>query len=189
MGVVALAVTASAIGTEYSYGTLRNLLAWEPRRIRLLTGTWIALATGIATGVVVASTVGSLVGVVAAWSQGHPTAAWATMAGIGALLAAVTNLTLAAAGWSLFGALLALVFRSPATAIGIGVAYALPFETILDAVTDSVGRWLPGQLLVALAEGGNDTASYAAATLTLVAYAVIATGPALWSFRQQDITA
>jgi ABC-2 type transport system permease protein len=189
LGVVVLALTASAVGTEYTYGTLRNLLCWESRRIRLLTGTWLALAGAIVAGVAVASTAGSIAGTVAAWTQGHSTAAWATTTGISDLLAGIANLAVAAIGWSLFGALLALAFRSPATAIGVGVAYVLPFETILDTVSDDVGRWLPGQLLTALAQGGNDTASYPAAGLTLTAYAALVTGPALRSFRRQDVTA
>ena len=43
-GVVALALFAGATATEYSQGTLRNLLVREPRRVRLLSGKFLALA-------------------------------------------------------------------------------------------------------------------------------------------------
>lgn len=189
MGVIALAVGAAAWATEYTHGTLRHLLAWESRRLRLLAGTWIGLAAGVAVSAAVACVIAGAAGVVAAGMYGYATSAWFTGEGAATLVAAVGNLTAAAVGWSLFGTVLAVAFRTPATAIGVGVAYALPVEAILEGVGDGIARWLPGELLTALAEGGNDTAGYGAALATLAAYTALAAGWALWAFQRTDVTA
>ena len=49
---MALAVFASAFASEFSQGTLRNLLVREPRRPALLAGKYAAMASA-ATGAVV----------------------------------------------------------------------------------------------------------------------------------------
>jgi ABC-2 type transport system permease protein len=189
MGVIALAVSAAAWASEYTNGTLRHLLVWEPRRLRILAGSWIGVAAAVAASVVAACVIASAAGVVAAGVYGYATSAWFTAQGGVSLVAAVGNLALAAVGWSLFGTVLAVAFRAPAAAIGVGVAYALPVEAILEGVTDGIARWLPGELLTALAVGGNDTAGYGAALATLAAYTALAAGWALWTFQRTDVTA
>jgi ABC-2 type transport system permease protein len=189
VGVVALAVSAAAWASEYTHGTLRHLLVWEPRRLRLLAGSWIGVAAAVAASVVAACVIASAAGVVAAGMYGYATSAWFTAQGGVSLAAAVGNLALAAVGWSLFGTVLAVAFRAPAAAIGVGVAYALPVEAILEGVTDGIAQWLPGELLTALAVGGNDTAGYGAALATLGAYTALAAGWALWTFQRTDVTA
>jgi hypothetical protein len=54
MGVILLFASAVAWATEYTHDTLRHPLVWEPRRLRLLTGSWIAVAAAVAASVVVA---------------------------------------------------------------------------------------------------------------------------------------
>jgi ABC-type transport system involved in multi-copper enzyme maturation permease subunit len=187
LGVIVLGVAASVLASEYTLGTLRNLLVWEPRRIRLATGTWLALTLATTAAVALACIVAVAAGTLAATPAGHPTDAWWSTAGISDLAATIADLILAASGWTLFGALLAQAFRSPVTATAVGIAYALPFETILTNVSTDLGRWLPGQLLTTLAEGGSSTTSSTAALLTLTAYAIPCSGLALWSFQRQDV--
>lgn len=97
------------------------------------------------------------------------------------------NLTVSNLGWALFGAVLALAVRAPVVAIGIGVAYAIPGETILAAISSGVGRWLPGQVLAAIAAGGTETISYPAALATLLVYAVVAIVASLLVFARRDV--
>jgi ABC-2 type transport system permease protein len=142
----------------------------------------------VAASVVVVCVIAGATGVIAASMYAYATAAWFTAQGGASLVAAVGNLAVAAVGWSLFGTVLAVAFRAPAAAIGVGVAYALPVEAILERVADGTARWLPGELLTALAVGGNDTASYGAALTTLAAYIALAAGWAPWTFQRTDIT-
>jgi ABC-2 type transport system permease protein len=188
VGVIALGVSAAVWASEYTQGTLRHLLVWEPRRLRLLAGSWVGIAAAVAASVSAACVIASAVGVVAAGMYGYAISAWFTAQGAAATAAAVGNLAAAAVGWSLFGTVLAVAFRTPAAAIGVGVAYALPVEAILERVADGTARWLPGELLTALAVGGNDTAGHGAASTTLAAYIALAAGWALWTFQRTDIT-
>jgi hypothetical protein len=71
-------------------------------------------------------------------------------------------------------------------AIAVGVAYALPGEAIINALWSNGDRWLPGQLLSALAHGGTSSASYGHALLTLTIYAVLVAAGTLLLFRRRD---
>ena len=68
---------------------------------------------------------------------------------------ALFHIYIAALGYGVLGTALAVILRSPAVAITIGVAYALPGEAIISALWDNGDRWLPGQLLSAVAHGGT----------------------------------
>jgi hypothetical protein len=126
LGVVALVIFAVAVAAEYSQGTLRNLLVRQPRRLRLLTGKLLAIA-GLVT-IAVAVSVGAAAGIAfpLAAGRGLDTGAWTTATGLQALASGAGDLVLATLGWGLLGAVLGIVLRSPALAVGVGVAYALP---------------------------------------------------------------
>jgi ABC-2 type transport system permease protein len=186
LGIIVLGVVAASVAGEFSNGTLRNLLVREPRRVRLLGGKLAALGVAIMAAVVVASAFAIAGTVIAANAKGYHVGAWGGGGGVGATLVAVVELVVATLGWGVFGAVLAVAFRSPVIAIVVGVVYALPLENILGNIS-GVARWLPGKLLSAIAAGGNSTSSLAAAGLTVLLYAVIALGGALWIFRQRDV--
>jgi ABC-2 type transport system permease protein len=187
LGIVALAVFASTFATEFSQGTLRNLLVREPRRPHLLAGKYLALTSAAAGAVLLAIIVNVPVALAAAAGKAIPTTAWFTGTGLADLARTGVNLCLAIIGWGTLGTLLAVILRSPASAIGVGVAYALPLEGILSSVVHGLNRWLPGQLLDTLAAGGNATASYTAATLTLLAYGALAATLAAVLFTRRDV--
>ena len=52
---------------------------------------------------------------------------------------------------------------------------------------DSGDRWLPGQLLSALAHGGTSTSSYTHALVVLAAYAAVLAAGTLVLFQQRDV--
>ncbi len=156
---------AISIAGEYSQGTLRNLLVRQPRRVRLLAGKLLALAGFTTIAIVAAEVVAVATAFALAPSQDVATTAWFTSAGWAALGTGFANLLLATLGWGLLGALLALLLRSPAPAVGVGLAYAIPFEELVTAAWSSGERWLPGQLLGVLADGGTATVTYPAPRL------------------------
>jgi hypothetical protein len=45
LGIVALCVFAAQTAQEYTYGTLRNLLVRQPRRLQLLLGKYVSMAS------------------------------------------------------------------------------------------------------------------------------------------------
>jgi len=187
IGVVALSVFAMSIASEYSQGTLRNLLVRQPRRVRLLAGKLLALASFTTIAVLVAGVAAVTVALLVAPTQDISTSAWFTSAGWTALGAGLGNLLLATLGWGLLGALLALVLRAPAAAVGVGLAYALPGELLVTAAWADGARWLPGQLLDTLAQGGTAAVTYGWAGLLLGVYGVVAVVAGTTLFTRRDV--
>jgi ABC-2 type transport system permease protein len=189
IGVVALALFAISVAGEYSQGTLRNLLVRQPRRVRLLAGKVLALASFTTVALAAAAVAVTATALALAPTRDIPTSAWFTSAGWIALGSGFVNLVLATLGWGLLGTLLALALRSPAAAVGAGVAYALPFELVLSTAWSTSGRWLPGQLLSALADGGSATVPYARAVLLLALYGLVAVTVGASMFARRDVAA
>lgn len=187
IGVVALSVFATSIAGEYSQGTLRNLLVRQPRRVRLLAGKLLALASFTAIAVIVAGIAAVATALIVAPTQDVSTAAWFTSAGWTALAGGLGNLLLATLGWGLVGALLGLVLRAPAAAVGVGLAYALPGELLLTTAWSDGARWLPGQLLDTLAQGGTTAVTYGSAGLLLALYGVVAMVAGTTLFTRRDV--
>jgi ABC-type transport system involved in multi-copper enzyme maturation permease subunit len=186
VGIVALCLFAGAVATEYSQGTLRNLLVRQPRRGQLLSGKFLALALFIGVAVVIAIAVAAAVALALAPSKGIHTSAWTSSTGLGDLGQAILHVYLACIGYGVLGTALAIVLRSPTLAIAIGVAYALPGEAIINALWSNGDRWLPGQLLSALAHGGTSSASYGHALVTLVVYAAVVGAGTVMLFQRRD---
>jgi ABC-2 type transport system permease protein len=187
IGVVALSVFAMSIASEYSQGTLRNLLVRQPRRVRLLAGKLVALASFSTIAVAVAGVAAVATALIVAPTQDISTSAWFTSAGWTALAGGLGNLLLATLGWGLVGALLALVLRAPAAAVGVGLAWALPGELLVTAAWADGARWLPGQLLDALAQGGTAAVTYGSAGLLLALYGVVAVAAGTALFTRRDV--
>jgi ABC-type transport system involved in multi-copper enzyme maturation permease subunit len=188
IGIVALCLFAGAVASEYSQGTLRNLLVRQPRRVRLLSGKFLAIALFFAIAVVIAMAASSGVAFALAPAKGISTSAWTSSTGLSDLGQALLHLLLASIGYGVLGTALAVVLRSPAAAIALGVAYVLPVEAIIKQLWDSGERWLPGQLLSALAHGGTQSVSYSSAVETLAVYIVVAAAGTLALFKWRDAT-
>ena len=145
IGIVALCLFAGAFATEYSQGTMRNLLVREPRRLRLLTGKFLALAVFIGLAVLIEVVASSAVAFALAPGRGITTGAWTSSAGVNDMLQAILHVFLASVGYGVLGTAAGVLLRSPGVAIGLAVAYVLPVEAIVVGVIWSDGdRWLPG---------------------------------------------
>jgi ABC-2 type transport system permease protein len=79
------------------------------------------------------------------------------------------------------------VLRSPGLAIALGVAWVLPAEGIITAIWRDGDRWLPGQLLSAIAHGGTSSTSYSRALLLALLYAAVIAAGTLVLFRRRDV--
>ncbi|MGA2471637.1 MAG: ABC transporter permease [Solirubrobacteraceae bacterium] len=188
IGIVSLCLFAAAFATEYSQGTLRNLLVREPRRMQLLSGKFLALVLFILIVVVVAVGASVAVAFALAPGKGITTTAWTSSTGVNDLFQAVLHAFIAAVIYGLFGGAIGVLVRSPGVAIGSAVAWIVAIERIVTGLIWSNGdRWLPGQLLFSLAQGGgvNDS-SYHHALVVLVVYAVIVAAGTLLLFQRRD---
>ena len=187
IGIVALCLFAGAFATEYSQGTMRNLLVREPRRIQLLTGKFLALTAFIGLAVLLEIVVSCAVAFALAPTRGITTGAWTSNAGVGDLVQATFHVFIASVGYGIIGTALGVWLRSPGVSIALGVAYVLPVEAIIVGVIWSNGdHWLPGQLLNALAHGGSDTSSYHHALAMLAIYLGVIAAGTLTLFARRD---
>src|ERR1700733_11337266 len=85
LGVVAFGIAASQVASEYSLGTLRQLLVRQPRRILLLSGKMLGVITFLVAALVFAGVVAFVVALAAAHSRDVSTSAWFTGTGLGDL--------------------------------------------------------------------------------------------------------
>lgn len=166
LGLVAASVAAGQVGADYSSGVLRSLALREPNRLRLFAGKLLALCS-FALLVVTSACLGVLgTALLVAPNQGVSTAAWFSEAGVTSGLFAVGNLMLACCGFAALGAALGVILRSAIVAIALAAAYGL-VEGVVGAFAGGVTRWLPGQALSALAQGGTPNMTYGEAALTV----------------------
>jgi ABC-2 type transport system permease protein len=189
LGVVALCVAAAQIGGEHTLGTLRNLLVRQPGRIRLLAGTWAAVVVFTAGAVLAAAIASIVTSFVFAPGEGIDTVAWTSGDGLNASAESIALVLAAAVGYATIGVVLGLVLRSAVSAIAVGVGWLLVVELVLSTVLDGASRWLPGQLLSAVAAGGTADVALGAAGWTTSAFLVVISVAAAVLFSRRDVAA
>ncbi len=189
LGVLALSVAAGTLAGDHAGGTLRNLLIRQPRRLRRLTGEWLGLVT-FATGAVVVAAVASAVTAVAmSGAQDIDAAVWFTADGRQASLRTLAEVAPATPGFTTLGAAQRELLRAPVAAVAVGFAWLLPLENILANTVSGSDRWLPGQLLSAIARDGTPTVALGTAATTLAVYLAVAGAAAATAFVRRDVTA
>jgi ABC-2 type transport system permease protein len=188
LGAVALSIAAAQFGGEFSHGTLRNLLVRQPSRAALATGKGTAVISFIVGAVVVAALFGMAIAFLAADIRGIPTGAWGSGTGLAHFGTSLGDLALSATGFAIIGMILGVLLESSVLAIGTGLALLLPVESILTSAAPGSARWLPGQLLQAIAKGGDGHASFLAALATSAAYLFVLVVGTLVVFTLQDVT-
>ena len=160
LAIVGLGFAAFAFSTEFSGGTLRNLLVRQPRRLTLFSGKAIVVAALITAFVVVAYVVAWPAALITAPHYGVSTALWTTSAGLRSFAAGGADLVLSTLGYAILGALLGVVLRSPAPAIVAGLAYVFAVEGLLTNSFASLTSVLFASQLDAISNGGTADVGY-----------------------------
>jgi ABC-type transport system involved in multi-copper enzyme maturation permease subunit len=187
LGVVSLVVFAAAFAQEYSQGTLRNLLVREPRRAQLLTGKFLAISLFMLAVVLVAIGLSIALAFILAPGKDISTAAWTSSTGLNDLFQAILHAYLATLFYGVFGAMFAILLRSPAASIGVSLAYFIAIEAIIvGAIWSGGNNWLPDHLLGALVHGGNSDSTYYHALLMLTIYSIVVAAGTITLFRRRD---
>jgi hypothetical protein len=187
-GVIMLALWAIAVATDYSTGLIRIVVQAYPKRVPLLASKIVALAAFT----VMAATIAYLVMIFCARplarlegiSVDHWHADFASH-----FFKGYFDFTVAMLVWGLIGLMLAVVTRSSAMAIGIGIGFLLVVESLITIVAANAAKYLPGGTLNTLVQGGTDGFPWAAALGVVVLYGVIAAAVSLVVFRTRDIVA
>ena len=92
-------------------------------------------------------------------------------------------------GYAVLGMMLGVLFRSVPIALGVGIAWAGPFEHLLQDAWDPASRIFPGLLLEAFVAGGTDDVTAMRAFVTIAVYVALAAVVASMSLSRRDVTA
>lgn len=190
-GAVVLILAALATGSGYGWTTWKTVFAQGPRRLTAFSGTIAALVV-IVTGLVLLTLTLDALASVVVFSAESQALVWPTFAslaeGVGAALLIMLTFTMG-------GAVLGVIARSPALSVGLGLVWALVIENLLRGVAQLLGpletltNVLPGTAAGSLAGAlgatgpGGDAATGTPGVLTtltgtsaiglLVVYAVV----------------
>ena len=138
-GVFALMLGVFALGSEYSWGTLKTLLTQRPGRSRVLASKLIALGVVLVPFVVSLFAAGAVASYVIAQIE-DASISWPSA---WLLLRALAAGWLILAVWAGVGVLLGVLTRGTSLAIGVGILYALVIEGLLSAFADSIDLLQP----------------------------------------------
>lgn len=189
VGFLVFVTFIALISNEFSGGTFRALLLREPHRLRLIVGklTGALLVAAAAVGLAEVSTLA--MSLLVAPAQAVATANWFSFASLGAAARDYATVFAGVAGWAIFGTTLAVIFRSAPLALGVGFAWAGPFENITVDSWDAGYRYFPGQVLGSLIQGGSAELGIGRAALTALIYTGIAALATLLLVSRRDVTA
>ncbi len=188
LGIVALCIFAAQTSQEYTYGTLRNLLVRQPSRMKILLGKLGAMKLFTIAMVTFSAVVGIALSYLFAGIKNVPTSAWATSDAKKAVLHGFINVLIATIGYGIFGMILGLLFRSPISAISIGVIWNLIIEGLLSAFIKNIDRYFPGQLLSTVAQGGTENISYKYALFASYAFLLGGLAVVAFLFKKRDVS-
>jgi len=188
-GFLVFVTFIAVVAAEFSGGTFRALLIRDPHRLRLIVGKVVGLLV-VAAGVVGAAEIfSSVLSVVVAPTKDIDTSAWLSFAGAGHAARDFLTVMVGIAGWALFGSTLAVIFRSAPIALGVGFAWAGPFENIVVDSWSTGYRVFPGQVLSSLIRGGTTELGFSRALATTVVYTGVAATATLLLISRRDVTA
>jgi len=188
LGIVALCVFAAQTAQEYTYGTLRNLLVRQPRRLQLLIGKYVSMASFAIVMVILAAVVSMSLAFGLSGKAKVETDAWVTSDALNEVAKTFGNVLLSVIAFGTVGMILGLLLRSPISAISLGVIWLLIVENILIAVKGSLGKWMPGNLMSTIAVGGTDDLSYMHSVTMVAIYLVVGTAIVAILFKRRDVS-
>jgi ABC-2 type transport system permease protein len=172
---------------EFSQGTFRTLLMQQPSRSYLLSGKLAGMVVFAAGVLLVFGGLTWALSLALAPTQDVSTSAWFSVDGLAEAAGDYATALFWVSAWASFAMMLGVLLRSTPIALGVGIAWAGPFEHLTgEAVTALTGIY-PGLLLESLAVGGTADASYERALLLLIGYTAIAVAISMITFTRRDV--
>jgi ABC-type transport system involved in multi-copper enzyme maturation permease subunit len=196
-GALALILGVLVVGSEYGWGTYKTLLTQRPARSLTVLAKVGALLIALGCGTLLFFLLGAFCSVVIAILDGQPLNHWTAF---GTIVKAVLASWLTWSWWSLFGAMLAYLFRQSALPIGLGLAYRFVIEGLVLGLGGAAGgqlvhnlsKGLPGPNADALGEAFQGLTKPAIgagqATIVLILYSVAAVVISGVVISRRDVT-
>ena len=187
LGIIALCVFAAQSAQEYTYGTLRNLLVRQPRRLTLLMGKYAAMKSFALLLTVINAIVSIAVSVYLSDRAKVSTDLWFTSEGWSAIGHTFINVYISIVFYAVIGIALGIFLRSPISAISIALVWILILENLIGAVKPVTLDWMPGYQLSVIASGGTPDLSYSHALSLGTFYVLLALVVSSWVFTKRDV--
>ena len=176
------------IASEFSGGTFRSLVMRNPHRIQVIVGKLVGILAVAAAALAMAEAWTALASLVMAPTKSIPTGNWFSVSSLADAVRDYATVFGGVVGWAVFGTMLAIIFRSAPLALGVGFAWAGPFENIISRSWSTGYRVFPGQVLASLIEGGTAELGLSRAVVTATIYAAVAATIALVLVSRRDVT-
>jgi ABC-2 type transport system permease protein len=189
VGFLVFVTFIALIAGEMSSGTFRAVVLRNPHRMQVIRGKLAGLMV-IGAGIIAVCEV-LAVGMSTLLSPVYDvsTAQWWTAGGLADAGTDYLHVLAGVAGWAIFGTALAVAFRSVPVALGVGFAWAGPFENIVTRSWSTGSRVFPGQVLRSVFQGGTIELAEGRAFLTAGAYVAMAAVLTLILVSRRDVTA
>lgn len=186
-GVFVFVVLAANWALEFSQGTFRTLLMSRPQRPQLMLGKLAGLIAFSAVVLVLFEACTWALSLAVAPTQDVPVSEWFSMGALGHGLTDYGNALIWVSSWTTFGMTVGVLLRSTPLALGVGIAWAGPFEHLTQNAWDVSSRIYPGLLLESVAVGGTPDAPYGQALALLGGYVGLALVVSAVTFSRRDV--
>jgi ABC-2 type transport system permease protein len=204
-GAVALVFGVLVAGSEYSWDTLKTILAQRPSRLTTFAGKMTAAAVLTAIAVIASVAVDALASLAIAKAENRAVG-WPPLADLARDIAAGWLIVMM---WCVAGLFLGILLRGNALAVGIGLVWMLILEQIIRAwaaptvtAINALNHYLPGTnagaVVAALGEpteqqghgnpGITSAVSGTHAVLVVAGYLLALAGAAAALLRRRDVT-
>jgi ABC-2 type transport system permease protein len=187
LGIIVLCVFAAQTAQEYTYGTLRNLLVRQPRRLVLLAGKYAAMKTFALLLTVVNAIVSIAISVYLSDRAKVSTALWFTSDGWSAIGQTLLNVYISIVFYAVIGIALGILLKSPISSISIALVWILILENLIGAVKPVTLKWMPGNQLSIIAQGGSETITYSHALTLGTSFVFVALALSTYIFTKRDV--
>jgi ABC-type transport system involved in multi-copper enzyme maturation permease subunit len=187
LGIIALCVFAAQSAQEYTYGTLRNLLVRQPRRLVLLMGKYGAMKSFALLLTVVNAVVSIGISLYLSDRAKVTTDLWFTPEGWTEIGQTLVNVYISIIFYAIIGIALGILLRSPISAISIALVWILILENLIGAVKPVTLDWMPGNQFAIIAQGGTPDLSYSHALTLGSFYVLLALLVSSFLFTKRDV--
>jgi len=189
LGMAAFSIFASQTANEYTLGTLRNLLVRQPSRVKLLAGKFLAMSTFALIMNTFAAFTSFITGYLMAGQAKVNTHSWFTSAGLSHFGKSYLNIFISVIAFGTIGMAVGIILRSPISSLAIGLIWFVIVENILGGLITSTVKWLPGQNLMLVGDGGQagSTISYSHALGLSALYLLVLIALSGTLFKRRDV--
>jgi ABC-type transport system involved in multi-copper enzyme maturation permease subunit len=172
--LLVLVTFAASTGNEFTRGTLRTALTFQPHRLSLMAGKLAARVLVAAIVMAAALVIGSITAATVAPAQDIATDGWFGLTALGDAAEDYLRAIVFVAGFAVIGTTIAVLLRSTPIALGVGLLWFGPMENVIGEGQDWAERWFPGIVLSSIVRPETpDAVATPAALATLGAYTAI----------------